>query len=433
MDGRDGHSRRRFLRHGVGLVAAPCIVAGSALGKDEAVAPSDRIGMGFFGVGGQGRGHLLGGAWTYLAGGYTGRNDVQVLGVCDVRPERRQEATQRVNQHYASARRKGSYKACKAYTDFREVLARDDVDAVLIATPIHWHALMTIMAARAGKDVYCEKPTALTIRESRATVDAVRRYARVFQAGTQQRSEYGGKFRRACELVRSGRIGKLKCVYAYQGGAGVNWTRRFGKGRPVPAGFDWDLWLGPAPWSPYGTVGAGAHLFGTGSINWGQHHYDIVQWGIGADDTGPAEIGWEDGKLAYRYANGVVVYGCVPPGDKWRAGGARFVGTDGTVTVHRDYFRTEPPEIATEPLGPDDVHLYNRSSHSGNFLECIRTRQRTICDVESTHRAISIMLLGGIAERLKRPLKWDPKRERFVGDAAADKMLSLPKRPPWRE
>ena len=279
-------SRRKFLRRGLGVaVAAPTIVAGSALGRNGAVAASERITMGFVGLGTQGTGHLLGGAWTYMAGGYTGRKDVQVLAVCDVWADRRERARHRVNQHYANVHGTGSYQACTAYNDFRDLLARDDVDAVLIATPIHWHAVMAIMAAEAGKDVYCEKPTAVTIRESKAVGKAIRRYGRIFQAGTQQRSEYGGKFRRACELVHNGRIGRIRSVYAYRPGGGFV-ASGGGKGRPVPAGFDWDLWLGPAPWTPY-DGNWNAHRFGFGGINWGQHHYDIVQWALDAESDRP--------------------------------------------------------------------------------------------------------------------------------------------------
>src|SRR5678816_3192747 len=194
-------SRRQFLTQTASLVggalAAPLIVPASALGRNGLKPPSERITMGFIGVGTQGGGHLLGGAWTYVAGGYAGRKEVQVLAVCDVWQERRQRATQRVNDHYAEVFGKDSYKSCEPYNDFREVLARTDIDAVLIATPAHWHATMAVMAAAAGKDIYCEKPTAVTIQESRAMCDAVRRYGRIYQAGTQQRSEYGGKFRQA--------------------------------------------------------------------------------------------------------------------------------------------------------------------------------------------------------------------------------------------
>ena len=422
-------TRRQLL---ASAAFAPWLVSSSALGRGGA-APSDRVTMGFIGVGTQGGGHLTGGAWTYLPGGYLGRDDVQVLAVCDVQRSRRERAQQRVNEHYAGKLGKGRHRACGAYTDFREVLARDDIDAVLIATPIHWHALMTVMAAKAGKDVYCEKPTALTIRESRAMADAVRRYGRVFQAGTQQRSEYGGKFRRACELVRSGRIGQLKEVYAYRGGGGfrvLEWPPK-SRQRPVPRDLDWELFLGPAPWLPY-AGSAGAHMFGWGGINWGQHHYDIVQWALDADRTGPVELRREDGRTAYRYASGVVVYGCPYPGERvGGSGGGCFVGTKGRIAVDRGSLVSHPADIARGALGPDDVRLYECSSHSNNFLECVRTRKRPICDVETAHRAISVLLLGGIAERLARPLKWDPQREGFVNDQDANRLLSVAKREPW--
>ena len=429
MGRRAGLTRRGVLK---AAAAAPYVVSASALGRAGAVAPSDRIAMGFIGIGGQGRGHLLGGAWTYVTGGYVARKDVQVLAVCDVLRSRREDACRRVNEHYAATLGKGGYQACKAYNDFRDVLARGDVDAVLIATPIHWHAVMSIMAAKAGKDVYCEKPTAVTVRESRAVQDAVLRYGRIFQAGTQQRSEYDGKFRRACELVRSGRIGKLKFVYAHRGGGGVSWRAGFGKGRPVPADLDWDLWLGPAPWRPY-DGNAGAHKFATGNINWGQHHYDIVQWALDADRTGPVELYIDAGRLAYRYANGVVVYGCPQPGQKvGGSGGGTFIGTQGQIAVDRESLVGDPASIVDRPLGPRDVHLYRTNGHSDNFLECVRTRKRPVCDVETAHRAASVMLLGAIAQQLRRRLKWDPAAEKFTNDDEANRLLAVSRRAPWR-
>ena len=426
-------TRRQALKTLAAAMAAPYVVASSALGAEGRPPPSDRVAMGFIGIGNQGGGHLAGGAWTYLTGGYLAREDVQILAVCDVLRDRREGHKSRVNGYYAQQFGKGTYKACEAYNDFRDVLARDDIDAVLIGTPVHWHAMMSLMAAEAGKDVYCEKPISLTIREGRAMADAVRRYGRVYQAGTQQRSCYGGKFRRACELVRSGRIGKLKAVYAMLGGGGFTpGGPHTGPGRPVPDNLDWDLWLGPAPWRPF-TGSLDAHMYGWGSINWGQHHYDIVQWSIDGDRTGPVEIGWDDGKLAYRYASGVVVYGCPYPGETvGGSGGATFVGTDGRIAVDRESLVAYPSSILLEPLGPQDTHLYKSNSHSGNFLECVRTRARTISDAETGHRAMSILLLGGIAEQLKRPLKWDPEREQFINDPEADRMLSVAKREPWR-
>ena len=218
-------SRRQFLGRGLAAVgtavAVPCLVPASALGKNGATPPSDRIGMGFVGLGGQGGGHLFGGAWTYLPGGYLGRDDVQVLGVCDVQRKKAAAGKTRVEQYYAGRFGQGVYRGCGAYWDIRDMLLRDDIEAVLIAAAYHAAATNAILALRAGKDVYCEKPTSVTIRAGRAIVEAVRAHGRVYQGGTQQRSEYDGRFRRAVELVRGGRIGQLKRVYAYQTGGGL--------------------------------------------------------------------------------------------------------------------------------------------------------------------------------------------------------------------
>ena len=428
-------SRRDFLRRTstalAAAFAAPAIVPVSALGRAGAMSPSERVTMGFIGVGGQGGGHLLGGAWTYVAGGYAGRKDVQVLAVCDVWRDRREKACKKVNDHYTEVYGKGGSKSCEPYTDFRQVLDRSDIDAVLIATPAHWHATMAAMAAAAGKDVYCEKPTAVTVSESQAMLAAVRRYGRVYQAGTQQRSEYDGKFRRACEFVRSGRIGKLRAIYAYRDGGAIFWPKRFGPAKPVPEGLDWDLYLGPAPWIPY-DGDTGAHRYDIGELNWGQHHYDIVQWAADADSTGPVELWMEEARSCYKYASGVVVYGKPYPGEPiGNDGGACFVGTEGRIAVDRDALVSDPSDIVREPLRPNEVHLYRSTSHSGNFLECVRTRKRPICDADVAHRAASALLLGGIAKQLKRRLKWDPQAEQFVKDDEANRMLSIAKRPPW--
>jgi len=428
-------TRRHFLRQTVATlgaaVASPTILPASALGRNGLIPPSERITMGFIGIGGQGGGHLLGGAWTYVAGGYAGRKDVQVLAVCDVWRDRREKACQKVNDHYAEAYGTGKFQPCQAYTDFRQVLDRADIDAVLIATPAHWHATMAAMAAEAGKDIYCEKPTAVTVRESQAVLAAVRRYGRVFQAGTQQRSEYGGKFRTACEFVRSGRIGRLQSIYAYRDGGGVFWPERFGAGKPIPADLDWDLYLGPAPWLPY-DGNSSAHRFDIGELNWGQHHYDIVQWAAAADETGPVEVFMEDGRSGYKYASGVAVYGKPYPGEPVGGiGGACFVGTEGRIAVDREGLVSDPPAIVREPLRADEIHLYRSTSHAGNFLECIRTRKKPICDADIAHRAASALLLGGVAKQLNRTLRYDPQTEHFIEDEEADRLLSIAKRPPW--
>jgi hypothetical protein len=311
------------------------------------------------------------------------------------------------------------------------VLDRRDIDAVLIATPPHWHATMSVMAAQAGKDMYCEKPSAVTIAEAQDVRSAVLSYGRVYQAGTQQRSEYGGKFRAACEFVRSGRIGKLKEIYAYRDGGAIFWPTQFEPAKPVPDGFDWDLFLGPAPWFPYdGNIDG--RRFDIGNMNWGQHHYDIVQWAADADETGPVELFMEGDLSCYKYASGVVVYGKPYPGETVGAdGGACFVGTSGRIAVDRDNLVSDPPDLARDPLRPSEVHLYRSNSHSGNFLQCVRTRQRTICNVEVAARAASTLLLGGVVKQLKRPLKWDPAAEQFPGDDEANRMLTIAKRPPW--
>jgi hypothetical protein len=431
-------SRRRFLRDalaGAGAaIALPTIVPAAALGRNGATPPSERIGMGFIGVGGQGAGHLFGGAWTYVVGGFAGRADVQVLAVCDVRRSRRESACRRVDEHQAERSGAAAYRACVAYVDFRDVLARRDIDAVLIATPAHWHATMSVLAAEAGKDIYCEKPTAVTLQESRAVLEAVRRHGRIYQAGTQQRSEYGGKFRLACELVRSGRIGQLREVYCHRDGGAIAWPkpRPGSAGKPVPADLDWDLYLGPAPFIPY-DGNTGAHRFDLGELNWGQHHYDIIQWAAAADDTGPVEIFLEAARSAYRYASGVTVFGRPHPDETvGMEGGACFVGTAGRIAVDRNAIVSTPAAIAREPLPPGAVHLERNHGHADNFLECVRTRQRPICDAGIAHRSASALLLGGVAKQLQRTVRWDPQAERFPGDDEANRFRSIAKRAPWR-
>jgi predicted dehydrogenase len=387
--------------------------------------------MGFVGLGGQGSGHLFGGAWTYLPGGYLGRDDVQVLGVCDVQRKRAQDARTRVQQHYASRSGRGSYAGCGAYDDIRDLVARGDIDAVLIAAAYHGAAINSIIALRAGKDVYCEKPTSVTVRAGRAVVQAAAAHGRVYQAGTQQRSEYEGRFRRAVELVRSGRLGRLQRVYAYQGGGGIAPPPSTAPGGHIPESVNWEAYVNCLPWFPY-DGNTGAHRFGTGEINWGQHHLDIAQWGAGADETGPEEIRLEQGRPVFRFASGVEILGCPPPGQGWGPGGATFVGTEGSITVHRNVLASDPPGLLRETPVPNDSGVYHATSHSGNFLECIRTRQQTICGAESTHRAASLLLLGGIAMRIGRPLKWDPVQEVFPDAADANRLLATAARPPWR-
>lgn len=427
-------TRRTFLRGTASAVAVPYVVTSSALGANGKRPASERVNMGFIGLGGQGSGHLVGGAWTYVPGGYVAREDVQVLAVCDVQRDRRNRARQRCNQVYAERFGRPGYDGVQAYNDFREVLAREDIDAVLIAVPYHWAAPMSILALRSGKDVYCEKPVAITVQETRVMVETARRYGRIYQAGTQQRSEYGGKFRQACELVRNGRIGQLKEVYAYRP-PGAFWPRAWTSDRavPVPDGLDWDLWLGPLPWRPFGgeTGHALSGMF-IGDVNWSPHHYDIIQWTVNPDFRAPIEVKYRNGGIDYRYANGVVVHSGGYPGEPVGGeGGACFVGTTGRIAVDRNSIVSYPASVLREPLRPDDERVYRVDSHSGNFLECIRTRKPTICGPEVAAYTMNAILIGGIALARKRDLRWDPVTLQFAGDDAANRLLSYPPRPPW--
>jgi hypothetical protein len=251
----------------------------------------------------------------------------------------------------------------------------------------------------------------------------------------QQRSEYGGKFRLACELVRNGRIGQLKEVYAYRLPGALYpsaWTSD--RSVPVPPGFDWDLWLGPLPWRPYG--GEAGHTLNdlfVGDVNWSPHHYDIIQWTVNPDVTAPIEAQFDNGQVHYRYSSGVVVHSREYPGERIGPdGGACFVGTEGRIAVDRANIASYPARILKEPLRPTDSRVYHATSHSGNFLECIRTRRPTICNPETAVYTMNAILVGGIALALQRAVKWDPARGEFVGDEEANRLLSYAARSPWR-
>lgn len=423
-------SRRHFLAT---AAVAPQFVRAETLGLNGRTGPNSRITMGFIGVGTQGGGHLLGGAWTHVVGGYAGREDTQVLAVCDIRRGRREERKAQVNRAYAERAGRETFQTCEAYRDFRELLARTDIDAVLIACPTHWHAVMARMAVEAGKDVYCEKPIATTVQQGRALADAVRRHGRVYQAGTQQRSEWASKFRFVCELVRSGRIGDVKEVYAYKPGGTFDWPgAAIGKPQPVPDDLDWELYLGWVPWFDY-DGNPGTFRFQAGDINWTPHHFDFVQWVLDMDRSAPVEVWIEQNAPAFRFPNGVVVYGRPYPGEPvGHVGGACFVGTRGRIAVDRDHLSAYPQELLRDLPDPGAVQLYPSNSHAGNFIRCIRTREQPIADVETAHRAMSLVLLGGIVNELKRPLKWDAATESFTGDESANRLLSAAMRPPWR-
>jgi len=438
----DELTRRQFLKNSTAVTAAallgPAIVPASVFGAN---APGSRILVGCIGVGRMGLGDMK---------EIMGFKQVQVVAVCDVDSRRVKHAQQLVEAHYSTKSQSGTYKGCAAYRDFRELLARADIDAVTISTPDHWHALPAIAAAQAGKDIFLQKPLTLTIEQGRVLTDTVRRYGRIFQVGSQQRSD--SRFRLACELVRNGRIGQLQTVKV---GFGADPSTGPKPPMPVPQWLDYNMWLGPAPWAAYtekrvhpqNGYGRPGWLrisdYGAGMITgWGSHHNDIAQWGMGTEYTGPVEIEAQaefprDGlwdvhgrfRIEYTYAHGVKL---ICADNKKNKQGVFFEGTEGWVYVRRGFIDANPKSVLSSTIGPGEIHLYQSNNHKANFLECIKSRQETVAPVEIGHRSCTVCLLGDIAMRLGRKLKWDPKLERFVNDEEANRMLSRPMRSPWR-
>ena len=411
-------TRRSFLKAtAASALAAPHVLTSQALGQGARPPASDLIHIGHIGVEWMGGIHL-----SY----YPRIQGSRSVAACDVDRRHLDAAAAKIESW-------GRGK-CKRYKDFRRLLDDPDVDAVLIAVPDHWHAVLSIMAAQAGKDIYCEKPMSLTIREARAMVDAVRRYGRVFQTGSQQRAS--SNFRHACELVRSGYLGTVRHVTVSVGGPS---SPCYLPGQPTPGYIDWDMWLGPAPWRPYSDRIHSRNwrpyreFAGGGMTDWGAHHFDIAQWALGMDRSGPVHVIPPDGKhyqhLTYRYANGVTMV-------RASCNGVLIEGTRARLEVNRGYLRTWPPELRNQPIGPADVHLHRAPAGSwmGNTLDwhdAIRTRRRTLCDVEIGCRSVTVCHLGNIAQWLNRPIRWDPDKEQILGDPDAARWLDRPKRAPW--
>jgi len=426
-------TRRDFLKKSAAATLAaaafPYIIPSSALGADGAVAPSNRLVMASIGTGGQG---------TYDMRQFLTQPDVQMVAVCDVDLAHRNQAKKIVDNNYDNS-------DCAAYNDFRDIVARNDIDAVCVATPDFWHSIITIALAHSGKDIYCEKPLANTIAESRAALNAINKYGRILQTGSHERSRHNARF--ACELVRNGRIGKLHTIQIHLPWDGRDLSYR-PEPMPVPAGFDYDMWLGHTPWAPY--TEKRCHFFfryileysGGEVTDRGAHVIDIGQLGNNTDHTGPIEISGQgefirdslfDCATKYRfdftYANGVKMV-CT---DQWPRG-LRFEGADGWVFIHihGGELEASKPSLLQEKIGPKEVHLGRSPGHHRDFLDSVKTRQQPMAPAEVGHHSATMCHLANIAMLTGRTLKWDPEKEIITNDEEANKMTARPMRAPWK-
>lgn len=432
-------SRRSFIKSAAAITLTASAYSPARVFSKSAA--NDTMQMGCIGTGRMGQGDMQALIYRGLEHG------ARVIAVCDVDSKRAREAQQKVEKIYAEELGQDNYQGCKVYADYRELLARKDIDGVTIVTPDHWHALQAIAAAQAGKDIYLEKPLTYTIAEGRKLVQAVQQNKRILQVGSQQRSS--SYFRMACELTRNQRIGRLHTIRVWlppDNGIGNP------DPMPVPANLDYDFWQGPTQPAPYtehrvhpqqdysrpGWLQIQTYCWGM-ITGWGSHMNDTAQWGNGSDDTGPVEIAAQaefpdrglfnvhtSFKCEALYANGVRLLM-----ETGTPAGVRFEGDKGWIFVQRGAIKASDEKILREKIGADEIHLYKSSNHMRNFLECMRSRKAPITPVEVGHRSNSICLLTNIAMRLGRKLRWDPQQERFINDQEADKMLDYPHRKPW--
>ncbi len=426
-------SRRDFLKTTSILASGFFIIPRYVLGRGF-TAPSDRINLGFIGCGKQSNG---------LQNYFLKTDQVQFVAAADVYQAKTQRFITNLTKYLSAKNNTTATNSCKSFNDFRELLQLKEIDAVVIATPDHWHAAAAVRACNAGKDVYCEKPLSLTVAEGRAMVHAARKNDRVFQTGSMQRS--WPEFRHAVELVRNGYIGEVKQVIVNIDGPPKEWDLQ---GEPVPEGLDWNFWLGPNTIErPYHSILAPSISFesslwpqwraykefgGGGMTDWGAHMFDIAQWGLDMDNSGPIKItppavGKNEG-LTYQYANGIQMQ---HQNDK---GGAfcEFIGTKGIVHVGRGILKTSPETLKDHVITDNEKHVYFSENHYADFLNAIRTRKNPICDVEIGHRTASVCNIGNIAYNLRRPLEWDPVQEQFKKDKEANSLLHRPMKKEWR-
>jgi len=446
-----GWSRREFLKSAAVGLSFPTIVPASVFG---AQAPSNRLAMACIGLGVQGTGNMR---------AFLGNPEVRVAAVCDVHQTQLQKGKQVVDTWYSNS-------DCAAFKDFRELMARRDIDAVQITAPDHWHPLMAVEAARQKKHMYCEKPVGWSFRAAKAVQKAVHDSGVVFQFGTQQRS--GGFFRQACELVRNGRIGQLRTILV---GVPGSWTCPKQPTEPVPSELDYEMWLGPAPMAPYcyercrpytnPPRNPNAGGWGPWSIwycisdycigmigNWGVHHLDIAQWGNGTDLSGPTEIegtgvfpqdmltdcatSWQ---VENRYANGVTLVHMDDATAKKHplqvggyGHGILFLGSEGWVHVDRERIDANPKSLLKVKFGPDEIRLFKSDNHHVNFVDAVKGRTQPAAPIDVAVCSDALCWLEQIAIKVRRPLRWDPAKEEFANDAEANTLLDRPMRNPWR-
>jgi len=449
-------NRRQFLKKTAFAAAMPTIISSTALGKGKTPPPSERVNIASIGVGGQGGG--------LMRRTVNNHSQAQVVAVCDCFESKRQKALKIIKDTYT---KKGRTSDARGYADFREMLAREDIDGVIIATQDHWHVPLSIYAVQAGKDVYVEKPLGVSVDYGYKLRKLVQDKKAVLQYGTQQRSNY--YFRFACELARNGYIGKLKTIDAWCAGmrAPGGYANSFKKFHPLtpaktpPADLDYDRWIGPAPMKPYtdnrvtqwGTYHVYDYALGF-IAGWGAHPLDIAQWGNNTDETAPvfykgtgtiptgglfdtiAE--WD---MHCTYANGVKMHfmdqiTAAPVVKKYydRVGdhGTTFHGTEGWVTVNRGGMKCSDAKLRKIKLKGTDTHLYESKSHLGNYFECIKTRKKPISPIEAAVQSDLISHLSNAAIRLKRPVRWDPAKEQVIGDTQLAKSLNRKLRSPWK-
>jgi len=420
-------NRRKFLEK-ASVMSAFMIVPRFVLGGNGYTAPSDLITLGFIGTGKQAGG---------LQKSFFDTNEVKIIAAADVYGAKLQQFAGQVNQRYALKAAQTKYTGCATHADFRDLLSRKDIDAVVIAVPDHWHSVCAILAARAGKDIYCEKPLSLTIKEGRAMVEESRKHKRVFQTGSMQRS--WPEFRQAVELMRNGYIGEIKTVKVNVGPSPVPYNL---PAEQMPESLNWDFWLGPnspqvynhalapgltddfwAKWRNYKEFGGG------GMTDWGAHMFDIAQWGLDMDGSGPVMVTPPDKDhpfLTYQYANGITMTH-EPEGNQ----GLTFVGTEGNIHAVRGKLETTPESLKDKIIGPNEKHVYLSTDHYKDFLQAIRNRTKPVADVEIGHRTATVCNIGNIAYELKRPLHWNPHKEEFKNDDEANRLRSREMRKEW--